>query len=284
MIDNRIKTFLTLCRKMNYRQTADELHMTQPAVTQHIHFLEETYGCKLFIYDKRTLRMTREAELLRIYAENVQYQEKKLREQLKMPEVVRLSIGATKTIGEFVIPEHVSRFIADDRNALSVEVDNTEHLLARISDGDLDFAIIEGMFDKTKYASTLYREEPFVGICARAHSFAGRAVSFDELWSEHLLLREEGSGTRDIFIQTLSEHSHSLAEFSNVTAISNFGLMIKVLEQTGGITFAYRALLSQNKNLSEFHIKGSETVREFNYVYLDTPFARSGVEKFEEYR
>ena len=48
MIDTRIETFLTLCRVMNYRKTAELLNMTQPAVTQHIHFLEEQYGCKLF--------------------------------------------------------------------------------------------------------------------------------------------------------------------------------------------------------------------------------------------
>lgn len=77
MIDTRIQTFLTLCRVMNYRRTAELLNMTQPAVTQHIHFLEEQYGCKLFHYDRRTLTMTREAELLQRYAENVLYQEKK---------------------------------------------------------------------------------------------------------------------------------------------------------------------------------------------------------------
>ena len=61
MIDTRIETFLTLCRVMNYRKTAELLNMTQPAVTQHIHFLEEQYGCKLFSYDRRTLTMTKEA-------------------------------------------------------------------------------------------------------------------------------------------------------------------------------------------------------------------------------
>ena len=44
MIDTRVETFLTLCRVMNYRRTAELLHMTQPAVTQHIHFLEARYG------------------------------------------------------------------------------------------------------------------------------------------------------------------------------------------------------------------------------------------------
>ena len=79
MTDIRIETFLTLCNVMNYRKTAELLNMTQPAVTQHIHYLENYYNCKLFIYDKKSLQMTREAELLRKYAENVTYQEKRLK-------------------------------------------------------------------------------------------------------------------------------------------------------------------------------------------------------------
>ena len=69
MTGDRIETFLTLCRLMNYRRTAEELNMTQPAVTQHIHYLEERYGCRLFLYDRRTLKMTPEAEALKKYAE-----------------------------------------------------------------------------------------------------------------------------------------------------------------------------------------------------------------------
>ena len=106
MIDTRIETFLMLCRVMNYRKTAELLNMTQPAVTQHIHFLEEQYGCKLFSYDRRTLTMTKEAELLQKYAENVLYQEKKLKAELEHSDGVSLSIGATKTIGEYVIDKH----------------------------------------------------------------------------------------------------------------------------------------------------------------------------------
>ena len=127
MIDTRFETFLTLCKVMNYRKTAELLNMTQPAVTQHIHYLEEKYGCKLFCYDRRTLTKTREAEVLQMYAENVMYQEKKLKEELKHNDGITLSIGATKTIGEYVIAEHVSAFLEEEGNGLSVMVENTEN-------------------------------------------------------------------------------------------------------------------------------------------------------------
>jgi electron transport complex protein RnfC len=68
MVDPRIETFLTLCKVMNYRKTAEILNMTQPAVTQHIHYLENLYRCKLFEYDRKTLTMTRQAKILKEYA------------------------------------------------------------------------------------------------------------------------------------------------------------------------------------------------------------------------
>ena len=51
MLDYRTETFLTLYEGMNYRRTAERLQMTQPGVTQHIHYLENYYGVKLFVYD-----------------------------------------------------------------------------------------------------------------------------------------------------------------------------------------------------------------------------------------
>ena len=51
MLDHRIETFMAVCELMNYRKAADLLHITQPAVTQHIQFLENEYGCRLFLYE-----------------------------------------------------------------------------------------------------------------------------------------------------------------------------------------------------------------------------------------
>lgn len=55
MLDYRTETFLTLYEEMNYRRTAERLQMTQPGVTQHIHYLENYYGVKLFVYDGHQL-------------------------------------------------------------------------------------------------------------------------------------------------------------------------------------------------------------------------------------
>ena len=284
MIDTRIETFLTLCRLMNYRKTAEALNMTQPAVTQHIHYLENLYHCKLFHYDRKTLHMTEEAKMLKIYAENVLYQEKKFKSALCEKNGIHLAIGATKTIGEYVNADHIASFLQSPQNHISVDVDNTENLLLSLQNGKIDFALIEGFFDRTQYASKLYRKEPFVGLCGAHHPLANQTISLEDIFKEHLILREVGSGTRNILEQLLAEHNHTITEFRKITTVSNFGLITALMEKGIGITFAYRAVGERNPELAEFQVKDWNIAREFNYVYLDTPHAENRISYFDKVR
>ncbi len=284
MVDYRMQTFLVLCRQMNYRKTAEELNMTQPAVTQHIHSLEEYYGCRLFTYDHRELRMTREAELLRLTAENMLYQERRLLESIRERNIRELHIGATKTIGEYVIGADIASFLKEPCNRITVDVDNTAVLLERLSGGELDFALIEGNFDRTRFSSRVYRSEPFVGLCAADHPFAGRDVSVEELLREPLLLREEGSGTRIIFEDILRQYNLAPNYFPRVTCISNFGLLTGLVAHHCGVTFAYEAVKSGNPRLASFQLRDTRTRHDFCYVYLDNPDAAEAVKYFERFR
>lgn len=71
MLDFRHKTFLTLCKVRNYTRTAEALCLTQPAVSQHIKFLETMYGGKLFLYKKKQLTLTERGERLYEFATTV---------------------------------------------------------------------------------------------------------------------------------------------------------------------------------------------------------------------
>ena len=181
MLDYRIDTFLTLCECMNYRKTAEILHISQPAVTQQIHYLENQYGQKLFEYENRRLVKTEAAAVLEKYARAAKLQEKDLREKLENKPIHSLRIGATKTIGDYYLKGHIRRYLTSPDNALTLLVDNTERLLRLLEENALDFAVVEGFFDKTRFDNILLRREPFVGICRRDHPFAGREVTIDEL-------------------------------------------------------------------------------------------------------
>lgn len=283
MVDHRIITFLTLCEKMNYRKTAEILNITQPTVTQHIQFLEKKYGIKLFKYDMKTLKITKNGEILKHYAKNIIYQESKFKEQIKSKKI-KLSIAATKTIGEYILSNHISNFISDEKNNISVDVNNTESLLKLLDKGNLDFALIEGYFDPTKYAYKKYKKEKFVGICKKDFKFAEKEINIERIFSTHLIIREIGSGTRKIFENHLKYNNHLLKEFNKTTDVGNFSLLLDLVLKTNSISFGYESLLNYNKNLTYFNIKDWNIVHDFNYVFLDNPYSHNLVNYFDSYK
>ena len=268
MLDYRIDTFLTLCECMNYRKTAEILHISQPAVTQQIHYLENQYGQKLFEYENRRLVKTEAAAVLEKYARAAKLQEKDLREKLENKPIHSLRIGATKTIGDYYLKGHIRRYLTSPDNALTLLVDNTERLLRLLEENALDFAVVEGFFDKTRFDNILLRREPFVGICRRDHPFAGREVTMEELLQETIIHREDGSGTRAILEQELRGYNESLQRFQRRICISSFNIILDLVKQGFGMSFVYNILADSDPELAKFSIRGESVVREFNVVYL----------------
>lgn len=267
MLDFRLESFLSVCDTMNYRKSAQMLHITQPAITQHIHFLEGKFGCKLFVYENRLLKKTDQARILEQYARTMQAQEERLLRQLQDSRIQSLSIGATKTIGERVIGEYVERFLRKPEHELSLTVDNTQNLLELIDRSALDFALIEGSFPKEKYGHRLFSRERFVGICAPEHPFAGREVTLPELVNETLICRENGSGTRAILENLLTEYNESISHFRRHITISTFSVILDLVRKNLGVSFVFE-ILARSSGLATFSLEGSNIQREFNFIYL----------------
>ena len=268
MLDYRIDTFLTLCESMNYRKTAEMLHISQPAVTQQIHYLENQYGQKLFQYENRRLVKTEAAAILEQYARAAKLQQQDLLQKLESSPIHTLRIGATKTIGDYYLKEDIRRYLQSPDNALTLIVDNTVHLLKLLEENELDFSVVEGFFDKTRFDSILLRREPFVGICRKDHPFAGREVTMEELLRETIIHREAGSGTRAILEQELRGYNESLQRFQRHICISSFNIILDLVKQGFGVSFVYNILADSDPGLAKFSIRGESVVREFNVVYL----------------
>ena len=281
MLDYRILTFLKLCETMNYRITAEELNMTQPAVTQHIHYLEEEYKCKLFIYNRKKLEKTNQAILLEEYARSAYYNEIYLKRKIKSENKIKINIGATKTIGEFVIGEKIKKLVKNEKYDISLTIDNTENLIKLMELNKLDFILVEGIFNKDKYGYRLYKKDEFIGICSKNHKFNGKSIKFEELFEEDIIIREEGSGTRGIFEQFLSENSFSLEFFKKKITINNFNLIKELVSSNCGISFVYNSVVNKNDDIGKFYFK-NKIEREFNYLYLKNTSAKELVDFFDK--
>lgn len=278
MLDPRWNTFLVLCETMNYTRAAERLCLTQPAVTHHIHYLEDHYGCRLFSYEGKVLRLTEAGVKLREYTRSLAYNSRKVEESMMAPKPLSLRIGASKTIGEFVIAPKVERFLRDYPEAsFSLIVDNTQVLLRVLEAGKLDFVLVEGFFEASRYETTLYRKEEFFGICPPGHRFAGRAISLTELESERILIREPGSGTRAIFEEALRRENRTLKSYPNVATISDFSTIKSLVADGLGVSFLYAPAVSgelERGELVRFDLAGLPMSGAFSFVCLkDNLFA-----------
>ena len=279
MLDNRIYTFLKLCETMNYRKTAEILNMTQPAVTQHIHYLESIYKIKFFEYKNKTLYKTDEGRKLEEYARSIVYNEKIFQKEIVNQKKQKIYIGATKTIGEYDIDNIVEYFVKDTHIEFKLIIDNTKNLLKYLDEFKLDFLIVEGYFDKNKYDCRLFKNEEMVGICSKNHPFADREIDIRDIFSENIILREEGSGTRKVFEYFLKEQNYTYKSFTKNTIISSLSLTERLIEKNLGISFMFNSIPNINNKISVFKLREKPILHEFNFVFLKGSKAVDIVEK-----
>ena len=279
MLDYRVLTFLTLYDEMNYRRTAEKLNMTQPGVTQHIHYLENYYGVKLFEYDGRTLSKTKNAQRLKKYFDSVKAEETDIRESFTPTDTIHMTVGATKTIGEFVIVPEIRAFLQAPNHNLDLIIDNTENLLHMLEKSQIDFAVIEGVFDKSKYGYHLFKKEAFVGVCAKDHPFAGRTVTLEEVFREDIVVRESQSGTRMLLQNAITDRGFSLDSFHRCSSVSNFSVICDLVAINKAITFAYEPIAHCRDDLATFMVEDMQIQGEFNFVYCNERVAKEKINR-----
>lgn len=281
-MDRKLETLLTVCRTMNYRMAAEQLHLTQPAVTKQIRALESEYQTKLFIYDGRRLIKTDKCAVLESYARSLEYNYEEMRLAMQEKERLHLRVGATKTIGDYVIDQAVLNYLLDARHELTLIVDNTQQLLKRLDEHDLDFAIMEGCFDKRKYHHQLFRNEPLIGV-RRAAPHAEKALpafELEELFAETIIIREKGSGTRELFERNLERLGYSLDAFSRVIELSSVKLICEAVKAGIGISFLYRSVVGEAPDYQQFIVSGITQEHEFNVVSLKQTKAQDYANQF----
>lgn len=264
MLDFRMETFLTVCETMNFTKAAEALNITQPAVSQHIRWIEECYGVKLFSYSGKKMTLTGAGELLKNTALTMKHDVIFLKKRLQeLPEQRSLHFGVTLTVGEYVIPEAVRRYLdAYPDTAVRMVVANTRELLKKLDGGEIDFALVEGYFAKNEYDHLVYATEPYVAVCAPAYPFRAQTGTIEDLIGERLVVREKGSGSRDILERYLEERNLKLSDFGSLTEIGSIDAIKALVKGGCGITFLYEAAVRRELaegtlkkiRLADFHV------------------------------
>jgi LysR family transcriptional regulator, transcriptional activator of the cysJI operon len=201
------RIFLTVCEAGTMTRAAEIVYMTQPSVSQVIAELEKEYGVRLFERLNHRLYLTAAGEHLRSYANHIVNLSEQVRKELvDLTAQGSIRIGASLTIGAHLLPGIISAYRQELPDVeIFTQVDNTSVIEKLILDDHIDLGLVEGPIYSPHIREEMLCEDDLVIICGPGHPFwdAG-AIEIDRLAGKAFIIREPGSGTRDIFERVMS--------------------------------------------------------------------------------
>lgn len=245
MLDYRSHTFLEVYRARSFSRAAKALHITQPAVSQHIRYLEQHYGAALFEKTKRGAKPTPAGDHLYHALSTMANDEERLCAELHAlagevaPAPLRL--GCTRTIADYVAPHLLAcRATTQPVEPVNMRVGNTAELVQLMDAGTVDCALVEGSFDHMRFDSMVYSTEDYIAVASPDAAERMDIRSVHDLIGERLILREPGSGTREILERNLAAHDLALTDFAGTLELASIPAIIACVAAGAGITFLYR--------------------------------------------
>lgn len=209
---SQLKAFHAVARWGGFSAAARKINLTQPAVSDHISRLEETYGVQLFVRSSRSASLTDVGRKLFVLSEKWLEAETEARDLLLRARGLRegrLNIGADAAV--HVLP--LLRRFRQRYPAVSVSLTagNSDTLLAGLQNLDTDFAVVADKPDDPRFRARRLSRAAIAAFCAATHPLAARAsISLEHLVREPLVLREQGSVTRRLFDQVCRQRKLAL--------------------------------------------------------------------------
>lgn len=271
MLDFRVDTFLVVCKYMNYTKASQYLNITQPAVSGHIRYLEEYYGVKLFTYVGKKMQLSEAGKILLEVATTLKHDDIFLKKKLGSLSLKQeLVFGATLSVGEYIMPNVIDKLLnKNDNMIIKMQVANTLELLEMINEGKLDFALVEGYFNKLEYDYRCFCQEEY--ICVASPKFTRLKIKdINELFNYPLIIRENGSGSRAIIERWLKERNFDINDFNNIVEISNINMIKYLVGNNHGITFIYKVAVEKEireGKLVQIDIAGLDIKHDINFIW-----------------
>lgn len=206
---NQLRVFKAIFEEQSITGAARRLRISQPAVSKQLAELESALGVPLVDRLPRGIRLTQAGEVVQTHARRIfraeEDAEQELAELLGLGRG-RLSVGASTTIGSYLVPRVFGDFhVAHPGVALELEIGNTASIQAAVTEGRLDLGLTEGFVAGESLDVTVFAHDEMVLIVSPRHPWAAaRRIPLEELSKTPLLARERGSGSRDVIEAALA--------------------------------------------------------------------------------
>ncbi len=280
-----LKIFVAVCEEESITAAARKLYIAQPSVSFAIGELEEHYGVKLFDRISRRLYITepgkqllsRAREILAIFSE----MEQGIRD---WDSIGTLRIGTSITAGTCFLPEVAKKFYAlRPQIQLQVSIENSRTLEERVLSNQVDFAIIEGLCHSDKLVAEPLMKDRLVFVCGKDHPlYETASISPDRLREFRFLLRDKGSGTRELVDSILT--AHGLSILPAWESISTGALVSAVVEGIGVSILPERLVRRALKQgtIHAVEIEGISFPRNFFLIYHEGKYLSASAREFME--
>jgi len=280
-----LEIFLAVCEAGNMTRAARVLYMTQPSISQAIHELEIYYGVRLFERLNHRLYLTSAGESLGSYARHIINLSEQARHDLAdMSRGGSLRIGASLTIGAYLLPGLVVDFQKQNPEVeVFIRVDNTGVVENFILNDQIDLGLVEGPTYSQHLVERFFCGDDLVFIVSPQHPLGQQVkCKVQDLEGRAFLVREEGSGTQDIFENAMRE-----AEISyKTTGVYNNNEAIKqAVSANLGLAIVSKISIEEEVRQGKFialEVEGISLKRKFNLIYHRQKFFTAAMQKFWE--
>jgi LysR family transcriptional regulator, putative pyruvate carboxylase regulator len=234
-----LETFYYFCQSLSMSRAADQLSVSQPAVSQQLRNFEAECGVKLFYRDANQFKLTAMGETLallnkRIFSRVAQMDE--MLEKARKATEERLRIGTTKAYAHTEMPDLIAQFQERfPRVHVNLSEGNSTDLIKRLRGRKEDLVVVA----RTEYDATLravpFARPEFVLVARPDHPLARRGtISLSALNGESLIIREHGSGSRHAILRKLQQHGVTP---SVVVESESLSFILGYIERKMGVSF-----------------------------------------------
>ncbi len=275
---HQLHIFFTVAEKGSFSSAAQSLHMTQPAVTMQIQALEDYFGTKLFHRSTKRIELTEAGSALLPFA-------RKGIDLIKETDIAmskfthmlqgRLQLGASLTIGEYILPRLLGPFGQEYPHiSISMKVMNTKQILDEILSHQLNFGLVEAPVDHPDmHVEPVLNDELKLILPAHHPLDALEKITIDDVLQHPFVLREQGSGTRQVMEEELRNKGIDPRRMKIVMDMGSTGAVKSAVEAGLGISILSQSSVKHEVALGLLRVREIEGIaftRHFYSIYLKT--------------
>ncbi len=288
MIENfRIHVFRAVAHHLNFSRAAEELLLTQPAVTQQVKALEDELGIPLFERGGGRIALTPGGAALLPFADKM----KALGDQAIAAIAAsygqqggELNLGASQTIGQYLLPALVAGFLrTNPKVRITACSGNTDEMLEALVAGKIQMALVEGPERRKDLQIEPFMEDHMVLVVPARHQWADLEIALQDLKTEPLLVREFGSGSRRVIEQALLKAGLKAKDLTVRMELDSTEGLLNAVEAGLGITFVSRWAVRNQLALGTLklaRVRGLKLARVFSVAHRIGPTPKGSVGAF----